>query len=147
MKAGVFIGEMRVQGLMGRLGSQLVDLESHQNENGVILGFLSRRCVCHRLGAYALYTHIHTFCKPRLNRSKMGFQDLGLVSGSWLGLSLDYIGSLLGIVSSLDSIHNSDHFGREKLSRHQDAHARPGGGLVGNGVSIISSKKFLNIFH
>ena len=103
---------------MGRLGIQLVDLESHQNENGVILGFLSRKCICHRLGAYALYTHIHTFCKPRLNRSKMGFWDLGLVSGSWLGLSLDYIGSLLGIVSSLDSIHNSDHFGREKLSRH-----------------------------
>lgn len=126
MKAGVFIGEMRVQGLMGRLGSQLVDLESHQNENGVILGFLSRRCVCHRLGAYALYTHIHTFCKPRLNRSKMGFQDLGLVSGSWLGLSLDYIGSLLGIVSSLDSIHNSDNFGRGKLSHHQDRH-RTGG--------------------
>lgn len=70
---------------MGRLGSQLiklVDLESHQNENGVILGFLSRRCVCHRLGAYALYTHIHIFCKPRLNRSKMGFWDLGLVCGS-----------------------------------------------------------------
>ena len=44
---------------MTRLGNQLirlVALESHQNGNKVILGFLSKECVCHRLGAYTLNT-------------------------------------------------------------------------------------------
>ena len=43
---------------MTRLGNQLimlVDLESHQNENGVISGFLSRECVCIMYLAYALF--------------------------------------------------------------------------------------------
>ena len=42
---------------MTHLGSQLiklVSLESHQNGNEVILGFLSRKYVCYRLGANAL---------------------------------------------------------------------------------------------
>ena len=46
---------------MTSLGSQLIELvalESHQNGNGVILGFLSRECMCH-------IPYVHTLCKPR----------------------------------------------------------------------------------
>ena len=37
---------------------RLVTLESHQNENGSILGFLSKECVCHRLAAYSLFVSL-----------------------------------------------------------------------------------------
>lgn len=59
------------------------------------LRFLSKRCVCHKLGVYASYTPRTHIYMPQPNQVRNGL--LGLVLESQLELDLNCIGPLLGI--------------------------------------------------
>ena len=120
---GVFIVEMGAQGLMTHLGSQLIQpiaLESHQNGNGVILCFLSKECLCHKLGVYASYIQHMQSLSVLAKLGQIVFWTLGFLPTSQLGLGLglDCIRSYLGLSSSLGSTHDANHFGSDLISRH-----------------------------